>query len=280
MKVLAAVEVVLTKGEAAQLMERGTRNLQAYLSLLKSNKYNQQFNRESVAMARRYAEEAIALDPEFSAAYRTLAAVMINESFVSAVRVPQTELAQQALMLAEKGVALDQNSSSSYATLSLVHVFFSQDSERARLAAEKAVSLSPNSAYGYHALGASLMLAERFHEAIPYLEKSLRLSPIPINSGVMAMLGNSYRFIGKYEDAIAVYRRMLTIYPNNIFSHAMLACTHATIGRDPEARAEATEVMKLDPNFSPTRFVNAFLVRRNKKLLDDTLNDLRKAGLK
>ena len=75
-------------------------------------------------MARRYAQEAIALDPEFSAAYRTLAAVMINESFVSAARVPQTELAQQALMLAEKGVALDQNSSSSYATLSLVHVFF------------------------------------------------------------------------------------------------------------------------------------------------------------
>ena len=124
------------------------------------------------------------------------------------------------------------------------------------------------------------MLAERFHEAIPYFEKSIRLSPIPINAGVMSMLGNSFRFTGKYEDAIATYRRMLGIYPNNLFSHAMLACTYATIGRDAEARAEAAEVLKLDPNFSPTRFVNAFLVRRNKKLLDDTLNDLRKAGLK
>jgi tetratricopeptide (TPR) repeat protein len=94
------------------------------------------------------------------------------------------------------------------------------------------------------------------------------------------MLGNSYRFIGQYEDSIATYRRLLTFYPNSLFSHAMLACTYATIGRDLEARAEAAEVLKMDPGFSPERFVNAFLVRRNKKLIDDTLNDLRKAGLK
>ncbi len=128
-------------------------------------------------------------------------------------------------------------------------------------------------------MGASLMLAERYQEAIPYFEKSLRLSPIPVTAGVMSMLGNSLRFTGRYEEAIAVYRRMLTVYPNTIFGHAMLACTYATVGRHAEARAQAAEVLKLDPGFTASRFVNALLVRRNKQLVDDILSDLRKAGL-
>ena len=278
MKVLVAVQVVLTKGEVAQLPEKEPKNLQAYLSVLKSQKYNQQFNRESVALARRHAEEAIAQDPEYSGAYRALAAVMINETFVGAAQASNAETRQQALMLAEKAVALDPTSSN-YFILSLVHVFFSQDPEKARSAAERSIALSPNSASAFQCMGASLMLAERYHEAIPYFEKSLRLSPIPVTAGVMSMLGNSLRFTGKYEEAIAVYRRMLTIYPNTIFGHAMLACTYATVGRHAEARAEAAEVLKLDPGFTSSRFVSALLVRRNKQLVDDILSDLGKAGL-
>jgi adenylate cyclase len=157
---------------------------------------------------------------------------------------------------------------------------FSQNPEKALSEAEKAVALSPSSAYAYHCMGAALMVAERFHEAIPIFQKSLRLSPIPHTSGVLGMLGTSYRFIGQYEDAIATYKRMSTLYPDNLYSHAMLASTYVTVGRDEEARAEAAEVLKIDPNFSLEGFVNAFLVKRNKKLFGETLNDLRKAGLK
>jgi adenylate cyclase len=278
MNILVALQVVLTKGEMAQLAPKSTKNLEAYLKVLKATQFNHQFNKEAVGIARRYAEEAIALDPAYSEAYRTLAGVIINETFVGAAKTPHAEAMQEALVLAEKAVNLEP-SSNSHATLSLVYVF-SQNPEKALSEAEKAVLLSPNSAYAYHCMGASLMVAERFHEAIPMFQKSLRLSPIPINSGVLSMLGNSYRFIGQHEEAIATYRKLLTFYPNSLFSHAMLASTYATVGRDVEARAEAAEVLKMDPSFSPKRFVNAFLVRRNKKLLDETLNDLRKAGLK
>jgi adenylate cyclase len=61
--------------------------------------------------------------------------------------------------------------------------------------------------------------------------------------------------------------------------HAGLAAAYARVGRNAEARTEAAEVIKIDPNFSTERYVNALLVR-NKKLLDETLNDLRNAGLK
>ena len=278
MNILVALQVALTKGETAQIAAKATKNLEAYLKVLKATEYNSQFNKDAVAIAKRYAEEAIALDPAFAGGYRTLAAVIINETFVGAAKTSQAEAMQQALVLAEKAVELEP-SSASHTILGLVYVF-SLHPEKALSEAEKAVVLSPNSAAAYHCMGAALMLSERFDEAINTFQKSLRLSPIPHSSSVLTMLGNTYRIAGQYEDAIATYKRILTLYPNNQFAHAMLASTYAKLESDVEARAEAEEVLKIDPNFSSERFVNASLMRRNKKILDDTLNDLRKAGLR
>ena len=63
MKILTALQVVLTKGEMYQSLDKGAKNLDAYLKRLKAMQLNKQFNREAVAIARRYAEEAIEIDP-------------------------------------------------------------------------------------------------------------------------------------------------------------------------------------------------------------------------
>jgi hypothetical protein len=57
-----------------------------------------------------------------------------------------------------------------------------------------------------------------------------------------------------------------------------LAINYSALGRDTEAHAEAAEILKLDPKFSPERFVSGYIVA-NKQLLSETLNDLRKAGV-
>jgi adenylate cyclase len=275
MKILTALQVVLTKGEAYHLFD-GTKNLDSYLCVLKAMQLKQHFNKETVAMARRYAEEAIALDPEYAGGYSTLAGVIINEVVVCSK--PCGEAMQEALKVAEKAVNLAPSYPNGHEMLSLVYSF-SQNPEKAISEAEKAIALSPSSAYAYHCMGAALMVAERFHDAIQMFQKSLRLSPIPHTTGVLGMLGQSYRFIGHYEDAIAMYHRMLALYPDNMFGHAMMACTYATLGREEEARAEAIEVLKIAPDFSSEPFVNGFLIR-NIKFRNEALNDLRKAGLK
>ena len=277
MNILVALQVALTKGEMAQITAKGTKNLEVYLKVLQANQLDHQFNKEGVAMARRYAEEAIALDPVYSGGYRVLAGVIINEAFVGTSKVSRTEALQQALELAQKAVALEP-SANSHAILSYVYVFM-QNSEKALSEAEKAVALSPNSASAYDCMGAALIVAERFYEAIPLLQKSLRLSPIPSSSVVLLRLGSAYRWVGQYEDSIVTFRRALKLYPDNLPGHAMLAATYASVGRDVEARAEAAEVIKIDPNFSAERLVKAISMR-NQTLLDQTINDLRKAGLK
>ena len=258
-------------------MAKGTRNLEAYLRFLQAFQFNNQFNKEGVTTARRYAEEAIALDPAYSGGYCVLSGVIINEMFVGAAKAPRAEALQQALELAQKAVALE-SSSRTHAILSLVYGFL-QNSEKALPEAEKAVALGPNSAYAYDVMGAALLVAERFQEAIPMFQKSLRLSPIPLSNFLLLRLGGAYRYVGQYEEAIATFRRLLQLYPDNLPGHAMLAATYATVGRDVEARSEAAEVLKIDPTFSAERFVKGFSVR-NKTILDQVVTDLHKAGLK
>ena len=160
MNILVALQVALTKGEKAQLSSKGTKNLEVYLKVLQANQLDHKFNKEGVAMARRYAEEAIALDPVYSGGYRVLAGVIINETFVGTSKVSRAEALQQALELAQKAVALEP-SANSHAILSYVYVFL-QNSEKALSEAEKAVALCPNSTTAYDCMGAALLVAERF----------------------------------------------------------------------------------------------------------------------
>ncbi len=72
----------LTAGEQARVWAEGTKSLEAYLRLLQGREYLLKGSRESVALARRLAEEAIALDPKYAEAYALLGATHMNDVFL------------------------------------------------------------------------------------------------------------------------------------------------------------------------------------------------------
>ena len=69
LKITSAMSVNLTAGEQARAWAEGTKSLEAYLKLMQGREYLRKGNRESIALARRMAEEAIALDPKYAEAY-------------------------------------------------------------------------------------------------------------------------------------------------------------------------------------------------------------------
>jgi len=72
MKIINALQVKLTEGEHARLWWKGTDNLQAYLKSLQAREFYLTQSREDNDLARRTAEEAIALDPEYAPPYHVL----------------------------------------------------------------------------------------------------------------------------------------------------------------------------------------------------------------
>jgi adenylate cyclase len=278
MNILAALQVELTKGEHAQLLSKGTKNLDAYLKVLQANRFMQAFNKESFALARQYAEEAIALDHGYFGGYAALAGLTLNETTIGASKLPRAEALQQALELSQKALSLNP-SSYTHGQLGFVYIFL-LNAEKALSEAEQAVALSPNSAYAYYCLGSALYSYEKFGDAIPMFQKSLRLSPIPIASPLLFRLADSYRAVGRNQEAIGTLTRLLGLWPDNYHGHVRLAATYANSGCDSEARAEAEYVLQIDPNFTAEGYIKNSYVTKNKLLIDQMLSGLHKAGLK
>jgi len=150
---------------------------------------------------------------------------------------------------------LDESNSSAHANLAFPYVF-TREFDKAIEVAEKGVSLSPNSASGYFALGFALVFAGRSQEAIPILQKCLRLSPVPIRSQVLGLLASSYTGLAQYEEAVVAGKKMRQIHgPDHLTAHIWLACANIGLGRENEARAEATEILRIDPKFSVEQYV-------------------------
>jgi adenylate cyclase len=157
---------------------------------------------------------------------------------------------------------------------------FLKEHDKAISEAEKAVSLAPNSAHAYNALGFVLEFAGRHQEAISFFKKCLRLSPIPIDPTTLGVLGMAYRHVGQYEEAVASCKKALQLYgADHLLAHMQLARAYALMGREKEARAEAAEVLRIDPKFSVESYARR-LPYKDQKLIDDEVSALRKAGLK
>jgi adenylate cyclase len=108
MKILTAMQVALTEGEAGWMSAKGTKNLEAYLKVMQSTQLRSALTKENMARSRQLAEEAIALDPGYAMAYSSAAGALANEVYLGAYKNPKEAL-ERATKLAEKGVALEDS---------------------------------------------------------------------------------------------------------------------------------------------------------------------------
>jgi adenylate cyclase len=276
MKVMSAMGISFGGGEVPIWSKKGTKSLDAYLKWMQAANYTQNFNKENAVIARRLAKESLTLDPEYADPYTTLAATNIIEVYVGASASPRESLAQ-AEKLAEKAIELDASHVLANTQLSIIYVFKRQF-EKALIQAEHSISLAPNSSFANFMLGTAFLHLERFEEAISYFKKSLRLNPIFPFSQCLNNLGSAYRGLGRYDEAIAAYKKLFQLYPDHLPGHANLAATYVMAGREEDARAEAAEVMRIDPKFSLNRFARSYPYR--KELVEELVHAWRKSGLK
>ena len=274
-KILTALRVKLTSGEDARIYARSTDNLEAYLKSLEGYKYLMLHNEEANHLARQMFKEAIALDPNYSAAYQNLAWTHIFDVGYGWTKSRAKSL-EKASEFAEKALALDDSQAYAYAALSAVHVQKGELKEAVALR-EKAVALVPNSA-NYHALlGLGILwMGGRTDEAIQEFKIANRLDPFPPN-WILYYLGVAYRVKGEYDKAIEIFKKVIKRNPDYLLSHLGLAACYGLQGREEEARASATEVLRIRPNFSIAKIKSPYRDPADKSR---TLEVLRKAGLK
>ena len=241
------------------------------MKLTEAYSYSIRLNIEDNNRARQLAEEAIAMCPENPMGYVRLSLVCFYDMSLSNTKSPQETL-EKGMELVQKALAMDDSIPNAHTLLGLFYLK-QKDYDRAITENERAVALAPGSANALFNYADCLAYAGRPKEAIPLFQKVIRLSPFGPNN-FYREYGVALRLADRFEEAISAGKKAIQIAPNDIYAHIGLTTDYSLMGRDREARAEAAEILRIDPKFSVDNNAKAAL-RAGRSTAA-----LRKAGLK
>ena len=275
-KIVTAMEVKLTEGEQARIRRQGTNSVEAWEAYVQGLEALRRITREGNAEAERMTERAVALDPKFAVAWTLLGHTHMLDALLGWSPSPARSL-ERAVELAQKAIALDDSLGEPYMTLSQVYLIRRQHA-LAIEAGERSVALNPNSASVTAFFARTLAYSGREEEAIEVAKRAMRLAPL-YPSYYLAILGQAYHAAGRYEEAVAAFKRYGELNPENTVVHVSLAVSYGRWGREAEARAAVTDLLRRDPGWAIERAARA-RPYKNPADLERDLDALRKAGLK
>jgi adenylate cyclase len=140
------------------------------------------------------------------------------------------------------------------------------------------VALAPTETECSAALADVLSRVSKSEEALQAAAQALHLKPDTVDSH-LASVGSAYAIAGHYEEARDPLQRYLRRYPNYLPAHLLLAAAYSELGQTAEARAEAAEVLRLNPGFSLAVHKQRMPIK-DPAVLERHIAALRKAGLK
>jgi adenylate cyclase len=190
---------------------------------------------------------------------------------------PDAQTLEQALTEAQRALALNDSQPASHIVLGTVYLWQKQY-ESALAELERAVALDPNMATSYALLAETLSRVGRSEEAVAKAEQALRRKP-QVADEHLSSVGAAYYLAGQTEEAIAPLKQYLTHYPNILGTHLTLAAVYSELGKETEARAEAAEVLRINPKFSLEVHKERVPIK-DPAVLERHLAALHKAGLK
>jgi len=278
-KILTAIQVKLTVGEQASGYEKyfqGKKGLDCYMKFLEGRSATNRSSIDGTRAGRRFGEEAIEMCPENPMVYTLMSAVNFYEFYLGLGKSPRESI-EKGVEMAQKALAMDDSTPTAHAFLGLFYCL-KREHDQAIAEAERAVALEPGSAFSYLDYGVILNYAGRPEEAIPVLQKAIRLNPVG-DSVNFFNLGFAYRLTGRFEEAVLAYKKALQRSPDNFLAHVALTATYSMMGREQEARTQAAEVLRLNPKFSVDSYVKK-LPFKDQSINDNLADALRKVGLK
>jgi adenylate cyclase len=246
-KIVAALAVNLTQGEAQRLRRRGTASVAAYETWLRARELLSRSKREAIAQAKAMYRRAIEMDPNFAAPHAGLSLATISD-YVSDWAADPEEALDEAERWARRALELDDQEPVSHMALGNV-MLWRRNHDGALAEFGRMIALDPNFAQGHSATGLALMYAGRAAEALEAFAIAKRLDPHS-PSIVLHFVAQANFSLGRYEAAAEHLLERIARTPATDSSRMLLAACYGHRGRAEEARAVWAELMKINPGFS------------------------------
>jgi adenylate cyclase len=247
------------------------RDMRAYGLLLRGQHLLLKVTNEGNWHARRLFNEAIEFSPEYSRAHSALSRTHNYDWRYSWSETPEESLGT-AISLARRAKELDWLDARGFAELGYARLY-SKQLEESLVEYAHAMALNPNDSDVIADYADALVYAEQPARALELLEKAMRLNPY-YPDWYLWNLADAYDALGRYEDVLATVKRMQD--PSD--GRRLQAIAYAHLGLMKEAQATAREVMRLQPEFTISQWIQRPPFRQGP-VLERYIDGLRKAGL-
>ena len=238
-----AQEIVrnLSGEERAQIVKRGTDNPEAYEAYLRGRYYWHTYTEDGLARAITSFYEAIAIDPQYAAAYSGVADYF-NFMGITAV-LPPEECFQAAKQAAQRAIDLDDKLAEAYVSLAIAIRSYDWDYAASQRLMQRAIALNENYAQAHEWLAHFHSSQGQHTDAINEMRRALRIDPqSPALHTMMAFILHNAR---QHKEAARYNRRALELEPEYYLAYQAQAWLYPRIGEAGDAVAAARKAAQL-----------------------------------
>jgi tetratricopeptide (TPR) repeat protein len=183
-----------------------------------------------IAMARQQVQKALALDPHSAEAYGALAEIDQADG-----------RAQDAITAIEKAIDLAPNDSRWPVKLGTFYFSGGKLDEAAR-EYQKGADIDPQNTFAYYDLGLARIQLGQFDESRRNFEKDLAIQP---DADAYRALGSLLELQGKYEEAVQMDQRSITLRPDDYQVWGNLGSAYLWAGKHEQSMLAYQKAIKL-----------------------------------
>jgi TolB-like protein/class 3 adenylate cyclase/TPR repeat protein len=237
---------------------------------------------DNLAQARSFFDRALSVDPGNVDALVGSAVADAREGANSFVTDPSAAFAAAEAKLT-KALSSVPDHARGHMWLGLVDMWTKRAAQGVA-ECEHALALDRNLAHAHSIIGRAKVFVGRAEETEAHVTEALRLSPRDTMAYIwMYFAGLAKLHLGKYEQAIAWFRRAIEANRNYPAANFNLAAALARLGRMDEAHSAVRAGLALNPTFTVSRGRAALTARSDDPTylaqLEPILDGLRKAGV-
>jgi serine/threonine-protein kinase len=209
---------------------RGTEDVEAYHLFLKGQHNWYRRESDSLQMAARFFEEAVAKDPGYLQAYLGLANAWSSLGYYGMEPGRAREKAREAV---DRALALDDGRGDVHAARGLMQLWLLWDWAGAERSFTEAIARNPERALARCWYSFLFLTTGRHREALSMAESALPLDPL--SPYVNTCLGLALSAMGRHPEAIEALDRALEMEPDFLYTLWVLGGAYGALGRHDEA---------------------------------------------
>ena len=253
----AALQVRLSPQAAAK--PRHTPTLPAYEALLKARHCHWKVTAESMAQAKLFHEQAIALDSQYALAHALYAEHLIGRAGMG--HSPLREVAPAIRTLAQRALELDPSIAEAHGALCVLAAIYDYDwHEAGRQFALAAPGGRGTPLVQFDCGIYYFLVSGRRQEAVEQLQMAVQADPL--NLMYRAALGGMLVAVDRYDEAEELLMQTRDLDPDFYLVNQYLAGLHTWRQKFAEALRFAEKAFSVAPSFAPTVALYAALLIR------------------